>query len=352
MSASVIAQPGGDRRGTRSRGFTLLELLFSILIIGILMGLLGLSAVHIMKTARVTADRQMVKSIQAGISEFQKEFGFIPPLMKEQHDVDEATGTPNPSTVVTAGRARVDIYLNALNADVDELHGVIPPGEGAQPDNPLRDPRFSTRSLAVYLAGALNIPVTAASTVPMDGIAGPGLYKPNQDGTFTVPADVRNASTTSARTTGAFQPFVSLGKTPKLYSSVVSPFKVELRDSRDAPIRYYRWLQGREEPAGSRKFVIETPADLNVPPMVARDHTNTLYDYFKKRPERDLLSNAAVRGASYAVVSAGPNRVFGDESRVELGRRLGHGDPGAWTPALELKYRAEAEEDNIVEVGQ
>lgn len=342
---------GGDRRGAQERGFTILELLMSIMIIGILMGLLIVGAVYVTKTARGTSDRQALLGIKAGVVEFRKEFGFLPPLMKEQIDIDEAVGTPNPSTIAAGtGRQRVDVYLNSVDADVMELHRWPDPGINAS--NPLEDVRFSTRSLAVYVAGALNEKARTQDPVPLDGVVGPGLYKPTQDGTFVVPADVLAASATSARAGTVYQPFVNLGSSPKLYQSPVSPFKVELRDSRDAPIRYYRWLTGRENPGGSRRFVVENTVDLRVPAMVARDFTDPNFNFLKYRENRDIKANTAVRGAAYALVSAGPNKLFGDEPPAELARVLGHGDWTGWTNAQLLAYRAEAEEDNIVEVGQ
>ena len=112
-------------------------------------------------------------------------------------------------------------------------------------------------------------------------------------------------------------------------------------DNNNVAFRYYRWLPGREQPAGSGNFIVETLADLNIPVMVARDPA--AFPQLVDRPERDITKNAQLRDATFAIVSAGANKVFGDESVDVLQAALGSG--------TETELRREAESDNAVEVG-
>ena len=86
-----------------------------------------------------------------------------------------------------------------------------------------------------------------------------------------------------------------------------------MQDRTGTPIRYYRWLNGSEYPAGSRNYEVRELIDLKIPPMVARNYALPQFRFMKLRPGRDIAQGAALKGASWAIVSAGPNGLFGDE---------------------------------------
>lgn len=342
---------------THSKGFTLLEMLISILLIGIVMALVIGGALAVTKAARNAADRAVVGNIKTGLVQFEQEFGFVPPLVKER-----AVPTVQPVSA-TPGERRIVTYNLSLGADQVALRT---PTQGPTATNPLLDNRYSELSLAYFLAGGLEerLNTTNPNAPPIDGLVGPGLYAPQRDGSFDIPADVKrgtvNVNGEKSNIAGkSFKPFVNLGNSLKLITDATDGRFVRLQDRTGTPIRYYRWLSGRENPAGSGQFTVRTPTDLNIPPMVARDYTLAQFRYMKRVPGRDIAEGAALKGATWAIVSAGPNGVYGDEAPPQMtidqmAAKLGvAGATGAADPvARELEIRAIAEEDNIVEVGQ
>lgn len=338
---------------TGPEGFTLLEMLVSVLLIGIVMALIIGGALAVTRAARNTADRALVGSVRSGLVQFEQEFGFPPALVKEKAQPVTPPVTTGP------GERRIVTYNLSLGADQTALRT---PTLGPTPTNPLLDNRYSELSLAYFLAGGLDVRLSAANanSPPIDGVAGPGLYAPSRDGTFEIPVDVKRGAAlpsgdTSNRAGKSYKPFVNLGNNLKLVQSQTDPNIVTLQDRLGVPIRYYRWLTKRENPPGSGNYVLETAADLNVPAMVARDYALPQFRYFKVRPGRDINEGAAIKAATWAIVAAGPNGLFGDEASADqMAEKLGVPPAtGAADPAArELEIRALAEEDNIVEVGQ
>ncbi len=334
----------GARASGGRRGFTLLELLVSILVVGILIGLLILGIRAASRTARGVAERQAVSAAATGLEQFRDTFNFTPPMVK-----DQAT-TPQ-RTLNVGGRTVLSVYRTTNAADQDALRmqgGTIGP---APADNPLQDNRYSLQSLAYYLAGGANMPAGGANAeLVVDGVKGPGLYAPERDGTFDIPKDVVQGTVAATARVGiVHEPFVELGaQNLTLYVDPSDITNAELRDRNGAPVRYYKWLTGREQPANSGNYIVETVDDLNIPAMVAR-RASVLPGQLP--PDRDIEKlNVQLRDATWAIVSAGPNGVFGDEPIAEIARKLGGSVPADPTGILLL--RAEAERDNIVEVGK
>ncbi|CAG0987114.1 hypothetical protein PHYC_02084 [Phycisphaerales bacterium] len=345
-----------------SRGFTLLEMLVSVLLIGIVMALVISGTLAVTRAAKGAAERAAINNIKAGLTQFQQEFGFPPPLVKEMAGTSEppvgaippAAGNwtpPTPPIIVGSGSnpSRIAVYVPADAADLRT------PTLAPTPTNPLRDNRYSELSLAYYLAGALDVKLNNGANAPMiDGIAGPGMFRPNRDGTFDVPADIAAGRTNTIQSMNRagtkYGSMINLGKAPKLFTepAPTTPGIVRVLDSKGVPIRYYRWLQGRPYPGEG--FQVKAITDMNVPPIIARDTADANFRYFKATPARDLEQNSAARGATWAIVSAGPNGAFGDEPVVLLAARFGKSTFAGLDE--EMRFRVLAEEDNIVEVGQ
>jgi hypothetical protein len=238
-------------------------------------------------------------------------------------------------------------------------------------NNPFVDYRYSLRTLPVYIAGACDVPLApgatdaVAKTIPIDGVVGPGMYKAKADGQFDIPGDVKkgNASTTK-RVSTKLDSLVDLSKkaiTVYMYgrdpSAVTTGLRdgnssfdansdrwVELRDPQGKPIRYYRWINGVAYTQGTRTvYEVRKIDDLRLPPLVGRKGTAIV----QTPADRDTMQNPELRNASWAIVMAGPDGVFGDEPLPELVKLLG---PSAESD--ELRARINAEKDNIVEVGQ
>jgi prepilin-type N-terminal cleavage/methylation domain-containing protein len=337
------------------RGFTLLEILFSVLVIGMLLALLIGGVRLATRGAKETTQRQAARTIMVGISQFKREFNFLPPLVKDQHP----QAAERRSVVMSGNTRRISIYAPAVDPDRDLLQGT---GFTIDANNPFFDYRYSIRALPYYLAGGLGTQYGAGpeAAITIDGITGPGMYRPNPDGTFEVPRDVRSGSTTSGRVTASIEPLVNIGRGDlKLFvdpdpntgllegDAAADPQNlraVELRDINDVAIRYYRW-----EPEDT----VQDPTDLNIPLMVARleNETGRNPQIIPTPEDRNLATNVKVKAARFAVVAAGPNKVFGDEPVDQLVRALGYGS-GSPTPDVERRLRFEAEKDNIVEVGE
>jgi type II secretory pathway pseudopilin PulG len=338
----------------------MVELLISVLVIGILMALLITGALYARRSARAVADGQAIRNVAQAVVAFKQEFGFIPPLIRDE---DPGAGS-NP--IILPGNAtqpaRLHVYTPlATQADADALRASLVPYSSS---NPLADSRFSEVSLAAYLAGV--IPTDrgggAPAGVPIDGVPGPGFYKPKRDGSFAIPPDVLNpnpnAADASARKGGKYEPLVNLSKSGVQFGHDPGdpPEEIVLQDSRGVPIRYYTWIRG------AANGTIATYADLNIPLMVGRwngaaggrdpdprwDATLAAF-YGLTPPSRDIGQNAALRNATWAVVGAGPDGLFGDESAAELAKYYGNKVLGS--PGEELKARLAAEKDNLVEVG-
>ena len=339
-----MATPLATRRSTMERGFTLIEVLFSVLILGVLIGLLFVAFRTTRRYAASVTDRQAVNAVKMGVSRFIEECGIAPPLVRDR-------ATASPRTVVTGGggtAARFSVYdFSPASTDMAVLRDVTFPAPSDA--NPFADARYSERSLPVYLAGACEYPMggTAAADLPIDGVRGPGFYKANADGTFDVPATLRVGGTPGGRTGGS--KIESLLDASKSYLQVVQdpadPERVELLDSKKVPVRFYRWVNGAAYPQGARTvYEIRTIDDLRLPPMVGRKGSS----YPTTPLDRDLEKNPELRDATWAIVAAGPDGAFGDEPLALLSQRLGRPVPAA----DERKFRVDAEKDNVVEVGR
>src|SRR3954470_751719 len=101
---------------TRRPGFTLVELLFSILIIFLLMGILIAAVHHMVGGAKGTADRAMVTGLKDGVTHFKQQFNFMPPLVKDGN----LGGNLTPPVVTIRGVGRVPaVYSFAANASAN-----------------------------------------------------------------------------------------------------------------------------------------------------------------------------------------------------------------------------------------
>ncbi|MEL7484512.1 MAG: type II secretion system protein [Planctomycetota bacterium] len=377
------------------RAFTLVELLATISVIFVIMGIAVVAYTSAARTAREAADRSAVNGLQLAVGQFKDEFGFVPPLVK-----DDGGFSADLPLATVRGRTVPLVYSLGSFEDGQALRG--------------RDSdrlRYSLLSLPYYIMGALDETV--------DGVDGPGFFEVRRDGTFApVLAYEARAGDTSPnpddvaqRSQRRYEPFFDADRGGmELYldgsgrfsgsNGVLTrnriPFRFELRDRGGVAIRYYRWerderaldqvfrddgIQSIEEytdPEDSGGLEGE-PGYYNIPFLVL----NGLLDepYEDENAINQAISAAAgdpdvafpfpaeLRSATYAIVAAGPNRLFGDElgadgsdtlsalvsddalrrryaERLNLSEARLIDDPRYRIEAIEL-----AREDNIVEVG-
>jgi type II secretory pathway pseudopilin PulG len=336
-------------RSTRQhvRAFTLLEVLASVFVIILLVGLLLFGVNRAITFAKRSGERQALTTMSIAITAFKDQFGFVPPLVK---DVEAVT--------VRGGRTVISVYQPSDPDDRLFLRTQQNPPE-ATDSNPFDDTRYSEFSLGFYLSGSCEAKLlsTSSSTIPVDGVPGLGFMTPNADGSFDLPADyyrVTNDGVTRRLTGGKTESLLDLsGKAIKL-----APFKVtgrdepfsKLVDAQDVPYRFYRWIQGKPSVTNPAQLVVESVFDYNIPSLVGYTIDPTLNPDMKIDPQFSLEEGVKLRSATWAIVGAGPNKAFGDESPAVLSQLLGATLPT--NRAAERILRARAAADNVVEVGE
>lgn len=287
------------------RGFTIVEVGFSVAILIMLIGLLLVSINAMNRTARRAIEQQNVASLKMSVDHFQDTFGFLPPLVYDGRTGPSAqtpprgvSGTDPVDDRRVGGIMRpAPVVYNVENTeDWDFLRGK----ESDQAHH-----RFSVHSLPYYLLGALDEEV--------DGVQGPGFRTPQPDGSFRV-AGGQN-----------YDPFFDTSKNSEgIYRGDVAKGEVELRDRNGVAYRYYRWLPGNDDGE------INESDDLNIPELLG-----------------DAKDDPELRSAKFAIVAAGPNRAFGEEATegTDLWTILG-------LSAGDERAEHIGRQDNIVEVGR
>ena len=281
-------------------GFTIVELGVSILVIAILIGLLLVGLNRLSSTAQSGAERANLISMKVAVESFKTDFGFLPPLVKDglQYPTGAIVGPGSMATPpVNESDGTINTYDATISEDVDFLRG----NSGGEEFE-----RFSIYSLPYYLVGALG--------EAYDGRDGPGFRELRRDGTF--------------RTTGGrlFEPKFEVTQGSDGFVEVdVEAGRFELRDRNGVAYRYYRWIP---DESISSQTVTEF---RSVPSLIG-----------------DPAENVELRDAEYAIMAAGPNRVFGEretETEQQIRAELGS------TADIDELERV-GREDNVVEVGR
>ncbi|MEO1007604.1 MAG: type II secretion system protein [Planctomycetota bacterium] len=299
-------------RSTTSRtAFTIVELGVAILVVAALIGLLLVGVAQISRTAQAGAERQNVVALRIAVDQFKADFGFLPPLM-EDGILYSRSNPPDPTGTPPLMGAQLSVYDPGVPEDVEFLRrdtGTMGP-----------DLRFSVYSLPTYLIGVQDFPVDGSSGPPVDGKAGPGFRTPTRSGTFRTLGGTLTDPLFDVR-----------GDSERLVIVNPEEGRAELRDRSGVPYRFYRWLP--DEQIGGPDPSKSVGDLLNVPAMVG-----------------DPAENVELRDAGYAIVAAGPNRVFGEmdtETVDRVIREVGRVGDGS-DEASEAAGRA----DNIIEVGK
>jgi len=370
----------------RHGGFTLIELLVSIAIIALLITLVTVGVSHVSKIARGTSERQTVVQLNQAVQAFKQEFGFLPPLVTHSDTVRPVEfNQANPAVPVpNAYGSNVQGGLKSFNSNTAFLEGFQSAGSpninGTKPmsadwakgtvGEPVTAPdvRFSEYSLAYYLVGALPRAI--------DGVEGPGMFKPKKDGSFEF-ASGSISSRVNDVSGRSFPPFVDTSRrSPKLETDL------PLSQSKDAdlrwtdpntntivqglnsryrliapngkPYRYYRWAPRLRGPAAGTTQYYNPQTNAFNRPEEATDLLNV--------PSLlgDPREDSALRGAEYAIVSAGADTFFGDmnieasslDLLKDMAVRVKVKMDDADLDRSSIAVRKAARSDNIVEVGR
>lgn len=375
------------RRSRRRGGFTLIELLVVIGLIAVLLALVLSGLNRATKTARRAASQRSAAAMAQAVDLFKKEFGFFPPLVHDGMpisngdpiyqplDIDQVTALGDgPIRRVDVNGVPIDFIL-VWNEGVDfnffRARNEYRPTESQRAwdiDEAWNDRRYSKYALAYYLTGVLDKDI--------DGVRGPGFARPQVDGTFY------GVGYLGGSVRDRYEPFMEVERRgARINADYVEPREISEHDAGADPVdlpsyadvrsgyepyqqsalfaivdsfgnafRYYRWEQGRYE---NGRLVVENELDLNIPPVLIDP---VLYERVRNDPSRlqdlndGLLSdNAQLRNARYAIVSAGPDGLFGTERIETIAQFLSAEVPTDNEEVAQM--RREVWADNAVEVG-
>ncbi len=350
------------------RGFTLVETLVGLTVLVLILSIVIVSVSRARKSAKAQVQAQSLSSLKTAVSTFVQNFGFPPPLCK---DMAKYPVGPKDTEIYSGNGATVEFKLRVYDPtdpkDVEFLRRkdpIVPPpqwkGTSSNKDtDKYYDLRFSTASLPFYLVGVAEKEImrnTGGGTgnrTPVDGVPGPGFLRPRADGSFEVPESAKAGGLSSGggkpkistRTGDVFGPFIDTDKGQ--LKMVRSGERYELMDDKGVPYRYYRWEKGNATTGAITKF-----SELNLPWLLVQTLTPEAYRSFDvddaKRKEPECANRLiGLNSATYALMSAGPNGLFGDEPIAEIQAKL----PGVGGLDDEAARRR-AYDDNLVEVGQ
>ena len=347
-----------------ARAFTITEMLLTLVAVALLLGLLVFSVRGTLLIARSGADTQTMSGLVQASERFREEYGFAPPLMRKRNLADARDFVADPTG---SGAFRVNVWGGDDEAVLRRIGPPAPVGSpsGVNAESPLDDARYSVYSLPVYLMGVGAGNASRATglgtpgvTDPIDGVgsSGDGAYfTPFSDGGFEIPSRVASGE---ASLRGARPALVGTGRGMQLREDGADRRDAVFTDRQGTPIRYYQWLNGVAVPNGRAR--LETLGDYRVPLMVGRLGTaasgplGVAWSFDQPVAEKDIELNARLRApaltlaqAGFAVVGAGPDKFFGDETDAEMEAVL-----GPRFAERRREARLEAERDNIILLGQ
>lgn len=357
-----------QRHTHNARAFTIVELLIAILVIGVLIGILLIGIKAARSFTGSVVDDSGVESLAKGVESFRSEHGFVPPLTREWIGAN-ATGVASYNRDLVqydnaaqsnAGGSVIRVVSRANAADETRLRTFTnaPTATAAL----TWDNRFSEVSLTYYLAGVLNLPYsTTTQTVPLDGVVGPGIYKPTRRGTFEVPRRARKEVAADRVQTGqVFGPYIDVESKAVTLQRAANQAGADLDplgraqlllDRNGVAIRYYQWLNGV---LVNGRYVVRTVDDLRVPPVIGRKTIRPTGEAIVPPPQQDIEKNSALSTGpdvlNWAIVGAGPNKVFGDELIDVIASALSKPVPS--TDYERAILRNEASADNSVKIGR
>lgn len=369
-------------------GFTLIELLVVLAVVLVLAGLLLAGLARGVGNARASVGERAVGALVTGVDQFKAEFGFLPPLVHDGQVMAAGGYTPDGLPSVGSQDNWPVVRQNVAGLSVDQLavwsesdttvntqHNSYAnfirrrDGSGADSVRPpsgttwdtafaWEDRRYSKFSLPYYLSGIGGRAV--------DGVEGPGMSRPLFNGQFEGVL-LRAARVGTAR--DRYEPVIdTTRRSLRLVTgyqhradyaehNATMPAADTVPDSHAAFVdpwgrafRYYRWEPGR---LVGGQLVVRSSLDLNIPPVLINPEVYaTVRNADGSANARDIdLTGGSVelRSARYAVVSAGPNGLFGTESIDRIAQALGQAVPTNETDIIRL--RKQAWEDNIVGLG-
>lgn len=267
-----------------ARAFTLLEVLLVVVIMTILAALLFVAIGAAVRSVRLAAEREYVRSLAVAVEQYKQSFGAVPPLV-----ADGATDNTGPLVANPGAGQPARPRFKGEDASGDLSRCIRFARYEVDADNPPAVTRYSVHTLPIYVLGVLG--------KKYDGVDGPGFTKPDSDGVFAR----AGASTKALFDVSKNAERVKRPTPNRIGSEDDDACRTYLVDRWGNPIRYYRWLPTYHT-AGSPMTSVFPGApsnqtgqakeirSFNVPPGVG-----------------DPVTNPALRSARCAIVSAGPD---------------------------------------------
>lgn len=330
------------------RGFTIIEILVALVVIGVLISLISVGVRGGLRQSKTAREQFTASGLQTAVAQFRNDFGFLPPLVIDGEPLSLASEGPVIPDPRRSGFDRIAVRDAAFLRGRDDMGNVDPDVVGfvngqAGSDSSFSDKRYSKFSLPFYLMGECSAR-HPGNGEPIDGVLGSGMLTPERDGRF----DPRGRRLEAFFTPKSADDVVRQYGDPKEFREHTgsTPTDVEgiaataaIVGSAGRAFRYYRWEN--LEPASADADLGDF---LGVPKILQSATTWTDADA--------SAESAEVRGASYAIVGAGPDGVFGTEAIEELEIALGErlADPNNADSVARLRDKARS--DNAVEVGR
>jgi len=325
--------PTTIRRAAR-RGFTLIEVLLVVVIVGLLISLLVVAMSGALTSSKRAMTEQFVRTIGMGVEQFKNDFGYYPPLIDGAKHTVETQGRAGGAFDADAFRDELeDVRYHSMFSLPVYLLGV---GEMAPPDflDP-GDPNYENRH---------------------DGVEGPGFRDPGPDRSWGGGAErEEHAPSYVGRVYG---PYIDVGAGDAVRRVALrdipiwdgNPMNIPTTpdghplfpdggeamdgadgqgdlfvfvDRWDQPIRYYRYWPTRD-PENPRQLSFERlPTELLNSEalgalLVAADKGTGTLEEDPVALDRDIL----MRPDAYALLSAGANAEFGDTVTDAAGREV------------------------------
>jgi len=226
------------------RGFTIIELLMVVLIIGVLMSILLFTVGKVRRATEAVAAERQLGAISNALEAFKNDMRYYPPLLGFDADAWDI-GDPAPSGKTLIVPESLTGASNALKR--------------------LRQARYGSEyTLAAYLLGAGDIdgkvgdtntssstPNQGANSDQDDGFAGPGIRSPGQDRSWGGAADRSKHS--AIKTGRVFGPYLDPSTLTKQLALDPEVGMFKINDLWGQPIRYYTNWPTSEGTLGNRK---------------------------------------------------------------------------------------------------
>jgi prepilin-type N-terminal cleavage/methylation domain-containing protein len=336
------------RRSAGSPGFTLLEMLLAAAILAVAIALVISAFAGSARYVRDKATEMQLRSLDVAIQQFEKDYGFLPPLVDcgiadprgggaRLRDYDRGIDESYANTLLDpvarlqpaptrpeapAGRLKVFGYAEFDNGEEEAINRYLRNETGIS--NDVLYPRYSFVSLGAYLLGSLPAEV--------DGGAGNLMGRPTQDGRFDESREKRQPTLDVSTMTENKR--ARLRRIDTAGIGAMDPARSTINiivDRNLVSIRYYRWeptyhgdtpVQARLGAPNNDQQRIGAVRDSNVPYLLGYSRnaagltTNTNGGLDQTQPNMDALRRTRQFGflstQRYALAAAGNDALFGD----------------------------------------